>query len=243
VACTTNQQINALTVDEQNLLPEFFYWYFVSPEGQRQVIENSSATTLPILNKSKFEALPAPIPPLAEQHQIVAEVERRLSIVAGAEAQVDANLRRADRLRQSILKQAFSGQLVPQDSNDEPASVLLERIRNGVGAIHESPSRARQKQNRAIHESPLRKQRQSVEPEPPATGDFASLDAVLAAILGRMQPGKEYSRADLADALDLSTGRWNAAIQELKRRGQVRQVGEKRGARYVLSEKAEGNWR
>ncbi len=60
------------------------------------------------------------LPPLAEQHQIVAEVERRLSIVAGAEAQVDANLRRADRLRQSILKQAFSGQLVPQNPNDEP---------------------------------------------------------------------------------------------------------------------------
>jgi type I restriction enzyme S subunit len=53
-----------------------------------------------------------PLPPLTEQQQIVAEVERRLSIVAGAETQVDANLRRADRLRQSILKQAFSGALV-----------------------------------------------------------------------------------------------------------------------------------
>jgi type I restriction enzyme S subunit len=174
------------------------------------------------------------LPPLAEQHQIVAEVERRLSIVAGAEAQVEANLRRADRLRQSILKQVFSGQLVPQDPNDEPVSVLLERIRNGVGAIHESPSRARHKQNRAIHESPLPKSRQSVEPKPAAL-DFPSLDAVLAAILGHMQPGHEYSRAELNEALGLSTGRWNAAIQELKRREKVRQVGEKRGARYSLA--------
>jgi type I restriction enzyme S subunit len=48
-----------------------------------------------------------------------------------------------------------------------------------------------------------------------------------------MQPGREYARADLADPLGLSTGRWNAAIQELKRQRKVRQLGEKRGARYV----------
>ena len=72
--------------------------------------------------------------------------------------------------------------------------------------------------------------------ETPAAGPaFASLDAILTTILTRMQPGHEYSRADLADPLGLSTGQWNAAIQELKRQGKVRQVGEKRGARYVLN--------
>ena len=70
-----------------------------------------------------------PLPPLAEQRRIVAEVERRLSVIRQAEAAVEASLARAERLRQSILKQAFSGRLVPQDPDDEPASALLERVR------------------------------------------------------------------------------------------------------------------
>ena len=75
------------------------------------------------------------LPPLAEQRRIVAEVERRLSVVQEVETVLADNLARAERLRQSILKQAFEGKLVPQDPNDEPASVLLEKIRTArVGA-------------------------------------------------------------------------------------------------------------
>jgi len=53
-----------------------------------------------------------PLPPLAEQHRIVAEVERRLSVVEELEAVVEANLKRAARLRQSVLQKAFGGELV-----------------------------------------------------------------------------------------------------------------------------------
>lgn len=57
------------------------------------------------------------IPPLAEQHRIVAEVDRRLSVLDALDATLDANLARCDRLRQAVLKRAFEGRLVPAEAD------------------------------------------------------------------------------------------------------------------------------
>jgi type I restriction enzyme S subunit len=88
----------------------------------------SSGGVQPNLNLGIIKSSVIPLPPLAEQTQIVAEVEKRLSVAEEVEQQINRNLKRAEHLRQAILKRAFSGKLVPQNPADEPASVLLEKL-------------------------------------------------------------------------------------------------------------------
>jgi type I restriction enzyme S subunit len=101
-----------------------------SPWNRAQ-IESLAATTAGQYNVSvgKLNGLPMQLPPADEMQRIAAEIDRRISTIDELEAQAGANLARAERLRQSILRQAFEGKLVPQDRNDEPATALLERIR------------------------------------------------------------------------------------------------------------------
>jgi len=76
-----------------------------------------------------LKLVPVPVPPMAEQARIVAEVERQLSFIEACERSVATGLGVSAALRRSVLHSAFEGRLVPQDPTDEPASVLLERIR------------------------------------------------------------------------------------------------------------------
>lgn len=120
-------------------LPAYASAYWNAPNGSRCVFDIASSTSgLYTLSVSKVSHIPVPLPPLAEQHRIVNEVGRRLSVIQELQALVAANLKRAERLRQSILKRAFDGKLVPQDPNNESASFLLERIRAERKALHEN---------------------------------------------------------------------------------------------------------
>jgi type I restriction enzyme, S subunit len=97
----------------------------------RDWIEREAATSAGQYNISMrvLERLPLSVPPSTEQRAACSEVERRLSVADAEEKSIEAALKQAARLRQSILKRAFEGRLVPQDPSDEPADRLLERIR------------------------------------------------------------------------------------------------------------------
>jgi type I restriction enzyme S subunit len=107
-----------------------FVSHFTNSQGQRYFLDEGKQTTnLASINLTKLRGCPVPLPPGEEQNRIVTELHRQLDYVDSAVGSCIAGLKRADRLRQAILKRAFEGKLVPQDPNDEPASVLLERIR------------------------------------------------------------------------------------------------------------------
>lgn len=88
-----------------------------------------SGSAQPKLNQKNMNEIPVHVPPPAEQTEIVRRVEQLFAFADQLEAKVATAQTRIDRLTQSILAKAFRGELVPQEPNDEPASLLLERIK------------------------------------------------------------------------------------------------------------------
>ena len=144
-----------------SVIPEFVSWWGNSFGQEFFSRFGKQTTNLASINLTVLSQFPIPLPPLAEQRRIVAEVERLFSVAQQTEATVDASLSRAERLRQSILKQAFSGRLVPQDPDDEPASALLERIRAEREADSVVENRERKREVKIPHETRLRNDYQS----------------------------------------------------------------------------------
>jgi type I restriction enzyme S subunit len=136
----------ALCRPTREILPKYLYWFVVAEaDGRKQLSDAAYGAGKPGLNLENIRSVVIDVPCLLEQKAIVELIEEKLSVVDQLDQTITTALQQAEALRQSILKKAFSGQLVPQDANDEPASVLLERIRAEKAQADIQPARRRGK--------------------------------------------------------------------------------------------------
>ena len=112
----------------EDIHKEWLLYLFLSSFGQEQLRVISSSTAQGKFNKTDLRTLNIPIPPIAEQQRIVAEVKRWLALIDKIEQNKFALLAIIKQTKSKILDLAIHGKLVPQDPNDEPASELLKRI-------------------------------------------------------------------------------------------------------------------
>ena len=117
------------------LLNKYLFYYLLAPDFDNYAndTENSKGVAYPAINDDRLYKALIPIPPLVEQHRIVAKIEELLPYIerygkAGTHLTA-LNTTFPETLKKSILQEAVQGKLVPQNPGDEPASVLLERIR------------------------------------------------------------------------------------------------------------------
>jgi type I restriction enzyme S subunit len=116
---------------------------------QEKLVEESREVARKTLNISTLESVEVPLPPLPEQHQIVAKLDDLLTRSRKALDALDASISSLEQLNQSTLAKAFRGELAPQDPSDEPAEVMLARLRAAQG---EAPAKG--KRGRKAKESP-----------------------------------------------------------------------------------------
>jgi type I restriction enzyme S subunit len=119
-----------LRLDRSKLLPDYLHAYLSSPSARR-IIEALARSTSGVnnINAEQLKSLTVPVLSLDAQRSVVSAIKMAMARADCLEAEAKRARALLDRLEAAILTRAFKGELVPQDPNDEPASVLLERIR------------------------------------------------------------------------------------------------------------------
>ena len=131
-----------LRLDQTRIIPDYLQMSMSSPQT-RALIERQARSTSGVhnINSSEVKAISVELPPLSQQSEIMAAVDDALLKTVDLEHWCETELKRSASLRQSILKDAFAGKLVPQEPTDEPASALLARI----AAEKPTPKKTRRK--------------------------------------------------------------------------------------------------
>jgi type I restriction enzyme, S subunit len=100
-----------------------------SPSCFNFVTKKSIGSAITRIILRQIKEILIPLPPLEEQEQIVSQIEQGFSLIENTQNIVNSTLQALQTMKMSVLKQAFEGKLVPQDPNDEPAQILLEKIK------------------------------------------------------------------------------------------------------------------
>ena len=107
-----NPRLIKISLNKDIYSPQFFKYYFESSYVKSFYKAETRGTTMDVLNLGIIKTIPFPKPSIVEQHQIVQEIESRLSVADKMEQSIQESLQKAEALRQSILKKAFCGELV-----------------------------------------------------------------------------------------------------------------------------------
>lgn len=187
IEATINQALGALVFSESAASTAPFVKQYLNSRYM-QLRRQAAGGMQPNLNLGLVKRIPVPLPPHIEQELIVDDVFAKLSQIEAAETAIDHGLRRAARIRQSILKQAFEGKLVAQDPADESASSLLARIQEARPA-HRTKSKSKVATGAKKTES---------------KGAFFRQAAVVSYAVRRLASGKSFGRTQLEKTLHLA---------------------------------------
>lgn len=154
IPATINQAIAALVLEDAALICKSYLKSFLL-KSYEDMRNQASGGVQPNLNLQIIRSIAIPLPPTAEQTVLQEMLIDQLGSISAQLEAIGTALKQAAAQRQNILRAAFAGELVPQDPNDEPASVLLERIRAERAAQTKPKSRGRKKAAPEFEDSTL----------------------------------------------------------------------------------------
>ncbi len=123
-----NQHIFKIEINEMCLDKQYIR-YSINKNLDKYISKAHGTAGLAHITKGMFEEESILLPPLSEQKRIVTKIASIFGRIDAIEKQVDDSLTKLDQLKKSVLKKAFAGKLVPQDPSDEPAEILLQKIK------------------------------------------------------------------------------------------------------------------
>lgn len=147
-ACVFQNHVFRARLLDPAFEPRYFSWYGNSRGYEYFMARGKQTTNLASINKSVLSALPVAVPPADEQVEIVRRTNQLLQFADSLERRCGMAAAQVIALTPSILAKAFRGELVPQESSDEPASMLLEKLKATQANTAAEPSRIRPKTQR-----------------------------------------------------------------------------------------------